>query len=72
MRLTGNCLENVFIIYHMVIRRLEKFLRAFEVQLETLDFYEGILTKLSKVLINHADFHVFEVSKNLNVDFTSQ
>ena len=38
VRLIGNCLENIFITYHMVIRRLEKFLRACEVQLETFDF----------------------------------
>ena len=31
-------LQNIFIIYHMVIRRLEKFLRACEIQLETFDF----------------------------------
>ena len=31
VRLIGNCLENIFIIYHMVIRRLEKFLRVCEV-----------------------------------------
>ena len=38
MRLIGNCLENIFIMYHMVIRRLEKFLPACEVQLEIFDF----------------------------------
>ena len=36
--LKGNCLENIFKIYHVVIRRLEKFLRASEVQLEPFDF----------------------------------
>ena len=34
VRLIGNCLENIFITYHMVIRRLEKFLRACEVQIQ--------------------------------------
>ena len=34
VRLIGNRLENVFIIYHMVIRRLEKFLRACEVHIQ--------------------------------------
>ena len=34
VRLIENCLENIFIIYHMVIRRLEKFLRACEVQIQ--------------------------------------
>jgi len=29
VRLIQNCLENIFIIYHMVIRRLEKFLSGF-------------------------------------------
>ena len=38
VRLIGNCLEIIFIMYHMVIRHLEKFLRTYEVQLEPFDF----------------------------------
>ena len=38
VRLIEKCLETTFINYHMVIRRLEKFLHACEVQLEKFDF----------------------------------
>ena len=34
VRLIGSSLENIFIIYNMVIRRLEKYLRACEVQIQ--------------------------------------
>ena len=34
MSLIGNCLENIFITYHVVIRRPEKFLRVCEVQIQ--------------------------------------
>ena len=38
VRSKAYCLENIFIIYHVVIQRLEKFLQAYEVQLETFEF----------------------------------
>ena len=34
VRLIGNCLQNIFIIYHVVIRRIGKFLRVCEIQIQ--------------------------------------
>ena len=38
VRVIGNCLENIFIVYHVVIRRLKKFLRVCEVELQPFHF----------------------------------
>eukprot|EP00493_Phyllostaurus_siculus_P025103 UN25447 len=51
VRLIVNFPGKTFMIYHMVIRRFESFLRICEVKLETLD--------LCKIRINHVLFHVF-------------